>query len=692
MATDAETLLRNTLAGNKQASPNAPINVAGGAGPLPVEPLKKPKRRADEVNAEKNLKAILNNNNLESNFNINNSSDMALLNSNLSTSMAAPPELVSPTLSTASSAAYYTPPVPISGTPPATQYMLQNMQDTLAESGQGGGATSTGAGEDQAGDQTQDQNQAADRSDVSQAASNLMGQTLTTATVGSVYGATPKQIGTNVATNVAASALGPAGGVYTSAVQGYNTYNMASGLIDAGAYKDGILGATATVNTGLIALNAAENILNSAQYVTSRGLGGVLEDTVGSFQNTVSTVAHMVTNPVETFHNMVTDMGIMLEFGTTNPEVYAVPVGYGNSINYVTDAVMGDLRTPGAVDFMLAISPGPSALKNLVDRFGRDKAQELQDVQFQSEAAFSGQVDLGVSADNLSGNSYNMTTFSNPLSGNDYVSVGVGFSGSGTDVHGVVDLTGDVGAQLGNLYDNEWFDPNDVVTPDRQEFIDEQTKAINDSIAAQGGMESINERQAQQRQDMVNAFGPELQEFMEAHELLDPDEPGVKVTADNIGINLNFAAAAGFDKSKALSLLANTVEEQTAVSMQGNVDTAGNFDPFATGSGYFSSEAEIDEPTGPAEAYAPNQTGPGYTTHFDPDTGSGDNGGGPGGPGGPGDSVDTSAETGVAGTDMSSSEFEMDGDSSGGSGGSGDTGETEDVDIGDDIGEDVGDE
>ena len=40
------------------------INVSGGAGPLPVEPLKKPKRRADEVNAEKNLQAILNNNNL----------------------------------------------------------------------------------------------------------------------------------------------------------------------------------------------------------------------------------------------------------------------------------------------------------------------------------------------------------------------------------------------------------------------------------------------------------------------------------------------------------------------------------------------------------------------------------------------------------------------------------------------------
>jgi hypothetical protein len=472
--------------------------------------------------------------------------------------------------------------------------------------------------------------------------------------MGSVYGATPKEIGTNVATNLAYNALGPAGGAYSSAVQGYNTYNMASNLIDAGAYKDGILGATATVNTGLMALNAAENILNSAQYVTSRGLGGVLEDTIGSFANTVSTVAHMVTNPIETFHNMVTDMGNMLEFGTTNPEVYAVPVGYGNSINYVTDAVMGDLRTPGLTDVMLAGSGGPAALKNLVDRFGRDKAQELQDVQFQSEAAFSGQVDLGVSADNLSGNSYNMTTFSNPLSGNDYVSVGVGFAGSGTDVHGVVDLTGDVAAQLGNLYDNEWFDPNDVVTPDRQEFIDEQTKAINDSIAAQGGMESINERQAEQRQNMVNAFGPELQEFMEAHELLDPDEPGVKVTADNIGINLNFAAAAGFDKSKALSSLTNIAEEQTAVSMQGNVDTAGNFDPFATGSGYFDSVAEMDEPTGPAEAYDPTETGPGYTTGFDPDTGEGDNVGGPGG--------------------------------------SGDTGETEDVDIGDDIGEDVGDE
>ena len=662
MATDAQALLQKTLAGKKQTNTTAPINVSGGAGPLPVEPLKKPKRRADEVNAEKNLQAILNNNNLESNFNINNSSDRALLNSNLNTAMAAPPELVSPTLSTASSAAYYTPPVPISGASPATEYMLQNMQNTIAEGGQGGGATSTGAGEDQAGDQDGNQTQAADRSDVSQAASNLMGQTLTTATMGSVYGATPKEIGTNVATNLASSALGPAGGAYSSAVQGYNTYNMASGLIDAGAYKDGILGAAATVNTGLMALNAVENILNSAQYVTSRGLGGVLEDTVESFANTVSTVAHMVTNPVETFHNMVTDMGNMLEFGTTNPEVYAVPVGYGNSINYVTDAVMGDLRTPGLTDLMLAGSSGPAALKNLVDRFGRDKAQELQDVQFQSEAAFSGQVDLGVSADNLSGNSYNMTTFSNPLSGNDYVSVGVGFAGSGTDVHGVVDLTGDVAAQLGNLYDNEWFDPNDVVTPDRQEFIDEQTKAINDSIAAQGGMESINERQAEQRQNMVNAFGPELQSFMEAHELLDPDEPGVKVTADNIGINLNFAAAAGFDKSRALSSLTNIAEEQTAVSMQGNVDTAGNFDPFATGSGYFDSSFEVDEPTGPAEAYDPNLTGPGYTTGFDPDTGEGDTVGGPDGPGGPGGSGDTSAETGVEGTDMSSGETSMDTD------------------------------
>ena len=597
--------------------------------------------------------------------------------------MAAPSELVSPTLSTASSAAYYTPPVPISGTPPETQYMLQNMQNTIAEGGQGGNATSTGAGEDQAGDQDGDQTQAADRSDVSKAASDLMGQTLTTATMGSLYGATPKEIGTSVVTNLAYNALGPAGGAYTSAVQGYNAYNMASGLIDAGAYKDGILGATATVNTGLIALNAAENILNSKEYITSRGLGGVLEDTVGSFQNTVSTVAHMITNPVETFHNMVTDMGNMLEFGTTNPEVYAVPVGYGNSINYVTDAVTGDLRTPGLVDFMLAGSGGPAALKNLVDKFGRDKVQELQDVQFQSEAAFSGQVDLGVSADNLSGNSYNMTTFSNPLSGNDYVSVGVGFAGSGTDVHGVVDLTGDVAAQLGNLYDNEWFDPNDVVTPDRQEFIDEQTKAINDSIAAQGGMEAINERQAEQRQNMVNAFGPELQAFMEAHGLFDtdwPDEPGVKVTADNIGSNLHHASAVGFNKSKALSLLANTVEEQTAVSMQGNVDTAGNFDPFATGSGYFDSSFEVDEPTGPAEAYDPTETGPGYTTGFDPDTGEGDTVGGPDGPGGPGDSVDTSAETGVEGTDMSSDETSMD-DPAG-----------EDVSTGDDIGDEVGDE
>ena len=631
MATDAQALLQKTLAGKKQASPNAPINVAGGAGPLPVEPLKKPKRRADEVKAEKNIEAILNNSNLESNFNINNSSDRALLNSNLNTAMAAPSELVSPTLSTASSAAYYTPPVPISGTPPETQYMLQNMQNTIAEGGQGGDATSTGAGEDQAGDQDGDQTQAADRSDVSKAASDLMGQTLTTATMGSLYGATPKEIGTSVVTNLAYNALGPAGGAYTSAVQGYNAYNMASGLIDAGAYKDGILGATATVNTGLIALNAAENILNSKEYITSRGLGGVLEDTVGSFQNTVSTVEHMITNPVETFHNMVTDMGNMLEFGTTNPEVYAVPVGYGNSINYVTDAVTGDLRTPGLVDFMLAGSGGPAALKNLVDKFGRDKVQELQDVQFQSEAAFSGQVDLGVSADNLSGNSYNMTTFSNPLSGNDYVSVGVGFAGSGTDVHGVVDLTGDVAAQLGNLYDNEWFDPNDVVTPDRQEFIDEQNKAINDSIAAQGGMESINERQAQQRQDMVNAFGPELQAFMEAHELLDSAEEGVKITADNIGINLNFAAARGFDRSKALSLLANTSDDSDI-----DVDPSGSM----TGLSLETLQERLDLLDYPVDPTDVRHSRESIEADIE-------------------ELKDTSIDTGVAGTDIDSSEISM---------------------------------
>ena len=96
--------------------------------------------------------------------------------------------------------------------------------------------------------------------------------------------------------------------------------------------------------------------------------------------------------------------------------------------------------------------------------------------------------------------------------------------------------------------------------------------------------------------------------------------------------------------------------------MQGNVDTAGNFDPFATGSGYFDSSFEVDEPTGPAEAYDPTETGPGYTTGFDPDTGEGDTVGGPDGPGGPGGSGDTSAETGVEGTDMSSGETSMDTD------------------------------
>jgi hypothetical protein len=670
VATDAQQLLQNTLARNKQITSAPDIDIKGqGPKPLTVEDPQKRKRRTDEMQSSERLTSILQDNGINADVDFNDVNSVAALNSSILNAYNENGNISVPSFGTTPMTSNFSQNVNTA----SDNTLLQEMQQKLASGPQGGGATSVGQGDQSDSDDSIDfgTNNLAG-TDASALASQIGSITISSLLSG-------QDAAQTVGINLASRAGGPLTQGYNLGVASRNMSEIVPNL---------------SFDTPVSSLYSISTIQNAAalgmsvkNYVSQfNDIGQFASSVKNSFENTMDTLGKVLSDPIGAFSGAMIDFGNFVEYGTANPEAYDVEVGYGNRVGYTRDALTGEATTPGVGSIIAGMTPVVSTAYGLTQK-GLKGSGYFEDLaaenQRQVEAALSGIVDFGTTTDHDFGITTSMTGFGN------YASVSANIPGFG-DFMGVVDMTKDIETQLANTFgiDISHIDPDYDFSGD--------LKAIAMQVNNTYSSDAVSNAQNQVQNEMYDTFGQELGDTL--YDLGMVEEPS-NVTPENIGIH---AASLHSNMSNVVSLQqsANNIRSQAAriagsskeTTSSIGVDTAGNPDPFATGSGYLSSEAEIDEPTGPAEAYDPNLTGPGYTTGFDPDTGEGDN---VGGPGGPGDSVDTSAQTGVAGTDMSSSEFEMDGDSSGGSGGSGgsgDTGETEDVDIGDDIGEDVGDE
>jgi len=644
--TDALTLLNNQLARNKNITSASGIDIQGqGPKPLPVEDPQKRKRRTDEMQSAEKFTNILQENGINADVDFNDVNSVASVNSSILNAYNENRNISVPSFGTTPMTSNFSQNVNTA----SDNTLLQEMQQKLASGPRGGGATSVGQ---------DDQSDSGASDDSIDFGTNNLAGTDASALAGQIGSTAISSLlsGQDVAQTVGIGLASRAGGPLT---QGYNlgvaARNM-SGIVPSVSFDTPV---AAMYSVGTLQ-NAATLGMSVANYVSRfNSIGQFASSVKNSFENTVSTLDKVLSDPIGAFSGAMIDFGNFVEYGTVNPEVYDVEVGYGNRVGYTRDAVTGRATTPGVGSIIAGMTPVVSTAYALTQE-GLKRSGYFEDLaaenQRQVEAALSGIVDFGTTTDHDLGITTSMTGFGN------YASVSANIPGFG-DFMGVVDTTKDIETQLANTFgiDISHIDPNYDFSGD--------LKAIAMQVNNTYSSDAVSNAQNQVQNEMYDAFGQELGDTL--FDLGMVEEPS-NVTPGNIGMQVA-SLHANMSNVVSLQQTANNIRTQAAriagsskeTASSIGVDTAGNPDPFATGIGYFSSEAEMDEPTGPAEAYDPTETGPGYTTGFDPDTGEGDNVGGPdgpGGPGGPGDSVDTSAETGVAGTDMSSDETSMDTD------------------------------
>ena len=449
---------------------------------------------------------------------------------------------------------------------------------------------------------------------------------------------------------------------------------------------------TFNINNPIDAVNAINAVTNVAQLASryssfataTSGLENFISNAGKNLEEGLQGVVSVVTNP----KGAIEAYGRQLEYGTQNPHTRSFDLPSG-SVSYVFDET-GRLSTGSLVGSLVRGTPIGgvfSAAQGLMQATGFTdeisvRAQQMSDAFSLNGISYSGGVTGYATPEGKSFIDVNFT--------NDYTEQYGSEIANFNNQYDLSQLTGSIEDLTLNDFAKASVVQNYPDLEYEEDLLDASKKSLAETAVSLGIARDIRdamkvdpsklmaERISENVKDINQSTMAEINAVFENLYGVDTTDLSIETgIAAGYLSDAKIASLSPLAVAQSFGFLANTPEKQTAVSMQGSVDTAGDFDLFATGSGFLDPSFEVDEPTGPAEAYDPNQTGPGYTTGFDPDTGEGDNVGDRGDPDG---SVDTSAQTGVAGTDMSSDETSMDEPTG------------EDVDIGDDIGDDVGDE
>ena len=360
MATDAQQLLQNTLAGNKQITSASGIDIQGqGPKPLTVEDPQKRKRRTDEIQSAEKLTNILQENGIDADVDFNDVNSVSALNSSILNAYNENGNISVPSFGTTPMTSNFSQNVNTA----SDNTLLQEMQQKLASGPQGGGATSVGQG---------DQSDSGASDDPIDFGTNNLAGTDASALASQIGSTTISSLlsGQDAAQTVGINLASRAGGPLT---QGYN--------LGVAARNMGAIVPNLSFDTPVASLYSISTMQNAAalgmsvkNYVSRfNSIGQFASSVKNSFENTMDTLGKVLSDPIGAFSGAMIDFGNFVEYGTANPEAYDVEVGYGNRVGYTRDAVTGEATTPGVATLIAGATPFVSTVYGLTQKGLKDK-------------------------------------------------------------------------------------------------------------------------------------------------------------------------------------------------------------------------------------------------------------------------------------------------------------------------------